>query len=220
MKPYPHWVCSASVTHAHRWTRFARPTLPIIYPILLPRRTLPPLIEINSVGHFEGMVIQVPRFVRESLVVMTWRSAPLIVYLLLTWTVADADHVYGWIDQQGDLQYSDRPATKPPEQGYLVPVPPSVEERIEHSQREAWHRQVAEYEKLHAEIREAAVRREAEEEMRQRYCEDAHAHLIYFSYPGRQYVRKGITGEWTAVDSEERVALIEHWQRMVDDLCE
>ena len=151
---------------------------------------------------------------------MTWRSAPWIVLLLFTWTVADAGHVYRWIDQQGDVQYADRPPAKQPEQGYLAPVPPSVEERIEQAELEAWHRQVAAYEKLQAEMHEAAVRREADEEMRQRYCEDAHAHLIYFSYPGRQYVRQGTTGEWTAVESEERAALIEHWQKMVDELCE
>ena len=151
---------------------------------------------------------------------MTWRTAPWIVLLLLTWTVADAGHVYGWIDEQGDVRYADRPPAKPPEQGYLAPVPPSVEERIAQAELEAWHRHMAEYEKLRTEMREAAAHREAEEEMRQRYCEDAHAHLIYFSYPGRQYVRLGITGEWTAVGSEERAALIEHWQRMVDELCE
>ena len=150
---------------------------------------------------------------------MTWRSAPWIVLLLLPWTVADADHVYGWIDQQGDVQYADRPPATQPEQGYLAPVPPSVEERIEQAQLEAWRQRVAAYEKLQAKMHEAAVRREADEEMRQRYCEDAHAHLIYFSYPGRQYVRLGTTGEWTAVESEERAALMEHWQRMVDDLC-
>ena len=93
---------------------------------------------------------------------MTWRSAPWIVLLLLPWTVADADHVYGWIDQQGDVQYADRPPAKQPEQGYLAPVPPSVEERIEQAQLEAWRQRVAEYDKLQAKIHEAAVRREAE----------------------------------------------------------
>jgi hypothetical protein len=29
-----------------------------------------------------------------------------------------------------------------------------------------------------------------------------------------------ITGDWTAVGSEERAALIEQWQKMVDELCE
>lgn len=102
----------------------------------------------------------------------------------------------------------------------MAPVPPSVEQRIEQAELKAWNRKVAEYEKLQAEIHEVAVRRVAEDEMRQRYCEDAHAHLIYFSYPGRQYVRQGISGGWTAVESEERAALIEHWQKMVDELCE
>ncbi len=153
-------------------------------------------------------------------VIMNWKTAPWIVFLLLTWTAADADHVYGWIDQQGNVQYADRPPAKRPGQRYLPPVPPSVEERIEQAKLEAWHRKVAEYEKLQTEMREAAVRLEVEEAMRQRYCEDAHAHLIYFSYPGRQYVRLGITGEWTAVESEERAALIEHWQKIVDALCE
>ena len=63
-------------------------------------------------------------------------------------------------------------------------------------------------------------RYQAEAAMRVRYCEDAHAHLIYFSYPGRQYVRKGHSGEWTTVDTEERAALIAHWQNMVDELCD
>lgn len=153
-------------------------------------------------------------------VIMNWKTAPWIVLLLLTWTSADADHIYRWIDEQGNVQYSDRPPAEQPGQGYLTPVPPSVEERIEQAELEAWHRQMAAYEKFHTEMREAAVRREAEEEMRQRYCEDAHAHLIYFSYPGRQYVRQGTTGEWTAVESEERAALIEHWQKMVNELCE
>ena len=40
--------------------------------------------------------------------------------------------------------------------------------------------------------------------------EDAHARLTYFSYAGREYLGMGITGEWTAVESEERAALIEH----------
>lgn len=151
---------------------------------------------------------------------MNWKTAPWIVLLLLTWTSADADHIYRWIDEQGNVQYADRPPAERPGKGYLTPVPPSVEERIEQAELEAWHRQMAEYEKFHTEMREAAVRREAEGEMRQRYCEDAHAHLIYFSYPGRQYVRQGITDEWTAVESEERAALIEHWQKMVDELCE
>jgi hypothetical protein len=142
------------------------------------------------------------------------------VLLLLTWTLADAGHVYRWTDEQGQVQYADRPPAKQPEQGYLTPVPPSVEERIEQAELDAWRRRVAEYEKIQAEMREASVRREATEQMRQRYCEDAHAHVLYFSYPGRQYVRPGITGEWTAVESEERAALIEHWQKMVDELCE
>ncbi len=100
---------------------------------------------------------------------MTWRNALWIALLLLTWTVADAGHVYGWIDQQGNVQYADRPPAKQPEQGYLAPVPPSVEERIEQAKLEAWRRQVAEYEKLQTEMREAAVRREADED-RRRYA--------------------------------------------------
>ena len=50
-------------------------------------------------------------------VVMTWRNALWIALLLLTWTVADAGHVYGWIDQQGNVQYADRPPAKQPERG-------------------------------------------------------------------------------------------------------
>jgi hypothetical protein len=141
--------------------------------------------------------------------------------LLITWSAAHAGHVYRWIDEQGEVQYADRPpATGEPKEGYAAPVPPSVEERIEQAELDAWRRRVAEYEKLQAEMREAAVRREAEEELRQKYCEDAYAHLIYFSYPGRKYVRRDITGEWAAVESEERAALIEHWQKMVDELCQ
>jgi hypothetical protein len=149
-----------------------------------------------------------------------WRTSALILLLLLTSTAADADHVYGWRDEQGNVQYSDRLPGEPPEHGYLEPVPPSVEERIEKAELEAWKSRVAEYKKLQAELLRDRERREAEAVLRQRYCEDAHAHLVYFSYPGRQYVRKGHSGEWTAVDTEERTALIEHWQKMVDDLCQ
>lgn len=148
------------------------------------------------------------------------RTAPLIAFLLLATTSAVADHVYGWLDQQGNVQYSDRPPGEPPVHGYLEPVPPSVEERIEKAELDAWRERIAEFEEFQAESREAEIRRESEEEMRRRYCEDAHAHLIYFSYPGRQYVRKGHTGEWTVVDYEERAALVGHWQKMVDELCQ
>lgn len=148
------------------------------------------------------------------------RIAPWVALLLLLSSPAAADHVYGWLDEQGNVQYSDRPPGEPPEHGYLQPVPPTVEERIEKAELEAWRNRIAEFEKYQADAREAEARRQVEEEMRQRYCGDAHAHLIYFSYPGRQYVRKGYTGAWTPVDSEERAALIAHWQRMVDELCE
>jgi len=148
------------------------------------------------------------------------RTAPLMLLLLLASTAADADHVYGWRDEQGNVQYSDRPPGEPPEHGYLEPVPPSIEARIEKAELDGWKSRVAEYRKLQAEMLEDTERREAEAILRQRYCEDAHAHLVYFSYPGRQYVRKGHAGEWTAVDSEERAALIGHWQKMVDELCE
>lgn len=147
-------------------------------------------------------------------------SAALIAAVVLAPTMALADHIYGWIDEQGVVQYADRPPGEPPPQGYLQPVPPSVEERIEKAELEAWRERVAALEKFQAEAREAEARRQVENEMRQRYCEDAHAHLVYFSYPGRQYVRKGHSGEWTAVDTEERAALIAHWQRMVDELCD
>jgi hypothetical protein len=178
------------------------------------------LIEISNAGRFECTIVQVSILAGGHLVVMTWRAVPWTLLLLLTWTVADADHVYKWIDQQGEVQYADRPPAKQPERGYRAPVPPSVEERIEQAKLEAWRRRVAEYQKLQAEMQEATVHREAEEEMRQRYCEDAHAHLVYFSYPGRQYVRMGTSGEWTTVETEERAALIEHWQKMVDELCD
>lgn len=154
-----------------------------------------------------------------SLLSVVWRTVPLMLLLLLTSPSADADHVYGWRDEQGNVQYSDRPPGEPPEHGYLDPVPPSVEARIEKAELEAWKSRVAEYQKLQAQVLEDAERREAEAVLRQRYCEDAHAHLVYFSYPGRQYVRKGHSGEWTAVDSEERAALIGHWQKMVEELC-
>jgi hypothetical protein len=143
-----------------------------------------------------------------------------IAHLLLAPTPAVADHVYGWLDEQGNVQFSDRPPGEPPEQGYLEPVPPTVEERIEKAELDRWRKRLAEFEAYQAKAREVEARRQVEEEMRQRYCGDAHAHLIYFSYPGRQYVRKGHSGAWTTVDSEERAALIAHWQKMVDELCE
>ena len=151
---------------------------------------------------------------------MAWRSFPWLAAMLLASTAAVADHIYGWIDEQGAVQYADRPPGEPPAHGYLEPVPPSVEERIEQAELAAWRERIAAFEKQQAEWREQEARRQAEAAMRVRYCEDAHAHLIYFSYPGRQYVRKGHSGEWTTVDTEERAALIAHWQNMVDELCD
>lgn len=138
-----------------------------------------------------------------------------------------ADDLYRWVDEEGFVQFSDRPPDTVPPGGYEGPKPPTIGEALE-------QRRAEELAALEAE-RQAAIEAEEAEEAAaaaappppaprerviSRYdCEQARNMVLQYSQPGLALYSQNADGTFRSSTAAEIQASLVEWQAAAELLC-
>ena len=133
---------------------------------------------------------------------------------------ANSNAAYKWIDEQGQVHYSDEPPNGPCEE-IKAPECPSDEDI--QAMQERLERQkllLRKYDEKRDQQRQQAERAKEEREKRARLCDEARKKLRFIEESkGMSLVREGAEGELYWISDEEREETEAYWRRRVEEFC-
>lgn len=145
-------------------------------------------------------------------------SAAILV-LSLTATPGALAAMYKWVDEQGNVQYSQTPPADSPSTR-VAPPPPRPTGADEESQRLQQQLDALEDRKAaETEVRAKKAKAALSAADRAARCEQARSTLAILQSRGRVRVRDA-DGVYSRLDENERQAAIDDAQRNIDEFCE
>lgn len=125
--------------------------------------------------------------------------------------------MYKWVDEQGNVHYSQQPP--PGQQAETVKAPPPPPSGAA-DEAARWKKQAEDFEERQADRAKAAdeaQKAEAQEEQRKANCEIARKNLQTLTSRGQISIKEGDT--YRRLPEEERQAKIAEAQKQVDEFC-
>lgn len=132
--------------------------------------------------------------------------------------LAHAD-IYKWVDEQGQVHYSQQPPQDRPAEQMKTPAPPTIAPGAAREQIDELieSQQAAEQEKLKQQ--QQAEFEQEQQRIRQQNCEKAKHNLQqYRDNPGRRF--RDAEGNVARLSEEQRQQRIEESQQRVDEYCQ
>lgn len=149
-------------------------------------------------------------------------AALLAAALLAVALEAPARNLYRWVDEDGNVQYSDRRPDVVPPGGYDGPRQPSMAEVMRAQRQETRRLEREEARRLEE---EAAARAHLESTaprptIESRYtCEQARGFASHYAQPDQEFYSQDAEGNYKRSSPQEVQATLERWQRAAEILC-
>ena len=149
-----------------------------------------------------------------------------IVLLFTVFTLvtppAFANNVYKWVDDDGQVHYSERKPNEFSTREIRLDTPRSTtsqEPPVDRQQKQK--RLLDSYEKKRQLKREESVKRQVKAEDRLRFCEEAQRNSSFFARAeGARLARPGSTGEVEWIEDDERASIREYWRLRIEEYCD
>ena len=145
----------------------------------------------------------------------------MIIFLMFLFGItAHSNAAYKWVDEQGQVHYSDEPPNGPCEE-IKAPECPSEEDIQRMQDRlERQKRLLREYDAKRDQVRKQAERTKEEREKRAELCDEARKKLRFIEESkGMTLVREGSEGELYWISDEEREETEAYWRSRVEEFC-
>lgn len=140
------------------------------------------------------------------------------ILLLFISTSLNAGEIYRWVDERGQVHFSDKPVGSDAETLVLPATPASNAAPTQQHRQERQQRLLRAFEEERIKQREIQARARAEREQRQRRCHQVRDNLRSYTQAGGIYDLDE-NGNRVYMEEAQRQAYIAQWQQAVARWC-
>lgn len=150
------------------------------------------------------------------------RKTLLIMFLMFSLvSLGQSETTYKWVDEHGQVHYSDEPPNGPCEEIKAPECPSEEDIRIMQERLERQKRLLKEYDAKRDQAREQAELAKEERKRRAMLCEEAKNKLRFIEQSkGMRMAREGPEGELRWISDKERIEIENFWRKRVSEFCE
>jgi|GEM_PF-6142546 len=146
----------------------------------------------------------------------------LVIFVMFSLvSLALGDTTYKWIDEDGQVHYTDEPPNGPCEEIKAPECPSEKDIQIMQERLERQKRLLKEYDEKRDQERKQADVAKQKRKIRAQQCEEAKKRLRFLEESkGLRMAHEGPAGELRWISDAERIEMEIYWRKQVQQLCE
>ena len=145
----------------------------------------------------------------------------LVIFVMFSSvSLALGDAPYKWVDERGQVHYTDKPPNGPCEEIKIPDCPSEKDVQIMQERLERQKQLIKEYDEKRGKKRKQAELVKKKRKIRAQQCKEAKKKLRYLEESkGLRMAHEGPEGELRWMSDAERIELENHWRKQVQLLC-